>query len=152
METRRIFRKLVTNQFSCLEDFGYFGQRFAFRTVFSKTSYSYCCCSCSFEHEYLGYLSDSGCINEHLYEKIVKSIVNGQCPHVVKVSIYMYLFDSGCINEQLYEKIVKSIVNGLCPHVVKVSIYMYLSDSGCINEQLYRVSKKKVYSSITLLL
>ena len=95
METRRIFRKLVTNQFSCLEDFGYFGQRFAFRTVFSKTSYSYCCCSCSFEHEYLGYLSDSGCINEQLYEKIVKSIINGQCPHVVKVSVYMNLFDSG---------------------------------------------------------
>ena len=82
----------------------------------------------------------------------MNSIVNGQCPHVVKVSIYMYLSDIGCINEQLYEKIVKSIINGQCPHVVKVSIYMYLSDSGCINEQLYRVSKKKVYSCITLLL
>ena len=91
MDVRKIFRKLVTNQFSCLEDFGYFGQRFAFRTVFSKTAYSYCCCSCSFEHEYLGYLSDSGHINEQLYEKIVKSIVEGQCPHVVKVSGYSAL-------------------------------------------------------------
>lgn len=86
MDVKKVFRKLVTNQFSCVEDVGYFGQRFSFRTAFSKTAYSYCCCNCAFEHEYLGYISENGHINETIYEKIVKSIIDGQCPHVVKVS------------------------------------------------------------------
>lgn len=86
IDVRSVFRRLVSNQFTCIEDFGYFGQRFFFRTAFSKTTYSYCCCSCAFEHEYLTYVSDTGQINEFVYEKIVKSIIDGQCPHVVKVS------------------------------------------------------------------
>ena len=47
------------------------------------------------------YVSDSECINEQLYEKIVKSIVIGQCTHVVKVNIHVY---SRHLHGQLYEK------------------------------------------------
>ena len=64
-------------------DVDYSKQKFSFRTVFHKTAYSYCCCSCGFEHEFLDYISDTGEILEEIYEKIVQCIINGECPHAV---------------------------------------------------------------------
>ena len=84
METKLTFRNLVTNKY--MFDFDY-NHRFSFQTVFYKSTYSYCCCSCGFDHEYLDYISESGEINEETYGKIVQSIINGKCPHVDSVSV-----------------------------------------------------------------
>ena len=82
MEPRQEFRNLVTNQY--MKNFDY-AKTFSFQTVFYQTAYSYCCCSCGFEHEYLDYISETGVINEDKYEKIVKSIIDGSCPHTAEV-------------------------------------------------------------------
>ena len=78
METNQEFRNLVTNEY--MTDFNY-GKVFSFQTVFYQTAYSYCCCPCGYEHEYMDYISDTGEINEETYDKIVKSISDGRCPH-----------------------------------------------------------------------
>ena len=78
MEPNQEFRNLVTNEY--MRDFDY-GKGFSFQTVFYKTAYSYCCCPCGYEHEYMDYISDTGEINEETYDKIVKSISDGRCPH-----------------------------------------------------------------------
>ena len=78
MEPNQEFRNLVTNEY--MRDFDY-GKGFSFQTVFYQTAYSYCCCPCGYEHEYMDYISDTGEINEETYDKIVKSISDGRCPH-----------------------------------------------------------------------
>ena len=80
MDVKQMFRCMVSNQF--LPDINYSNCSFSFQTVFHRTAYSYCCCSCGFEHEYFDYISESGDINEDIYEKIVTSIIDGKCPHV----------------------------------------------------------------------
>ena len=84
MNTREIFRKLVTNQY--MPDFDYYGHPFQFNTVSKITPYEYCCCPCAYEHEFVDYISCSGEINEEMCAKIVESITNGHCPHVEHVS------------------------------------------------------------------
>ena len=84
MDVRKRFRNLVTNIY--MPDFDYVNEVFSFQTVFYKTPYSYCCCSCAFDHEFLEYLTDSGEINEALYDKIIQSLVDGVCPHAEKAS------------------------------------------------------------------
>ena len=84
MNTREIFRKLVTNQY--MPDFDYYGFQFQFNTVSKITPYEYCCCTCAYEHEFVDYISCSGEINEEMCTKIVESITNEQCPHVEHVS------------------------------------------------------------------
>ena len=61
MEPNQEFRNLVANEY--MRDFDY-GKGFSFQTVFYKTAYSYCCCPCGYEHEYMDYISDTGEINE----------------------------------------------------------------------------------------
>ena len=78
MDTTRVFQRLVTDQ--SLGSDNLF-KLFSFQTVFYHTPYSYRCCSCAFDHEYLTYISDSGKINDEIYERIVHSIENGKCPH-----------------------------------------------------------------------
>ena len=82
--TRSVVRKLVTNK--TIEDFDYINTKFAFKTVYNVSKYTYRCCPCGFEHEYLDYIGKDGEINEEMYEKIVKSIFDGQCPHVTDVN------------------------------------------------------------------
>ena len=79
MDLTDAFRTLVTNQY--MPDFDYRG-RFQFETVFYKTGYSYACCPCAFQHEFLTYISDDGSIDEKVYEDIVSYIVFGRCTHV----------------------------------------------------------------------
>ena len=78
------FQNLVNNQF--MPSFDYAGTDISFKTVFFISDYSYCCCMCGYEHEYLDYISESGKINEEMYEKIVKCLSEGKCPHVDEMS------------------------------------------------------------------
>ena len=80
------FRNLVTNQF--MENIDYSREKYSFLTVFYTSSSTYCCCSCAHNHEYLEYISDTGEVDENVYETIVKSLANGRCPHAVKVPDY----------------------------------------------------------------
>ena len=61
---------------------------FSFETVFYRTPYSYCCFPCSYQHEYLDYLSDKDDVNQKekhidkpLFECIVQNVADGRCPH-----------------------------------------------------------------------
>ena len=80
LDTKAIFRRLVTNQF--MHGFDYSFQTFSFKTVFYQTHHSYCCCPCAFEHEYV---SDNGSVSEEICEKILECILTGHCPHVEDV-------------------------------------------------------------------
>ena len=80
METKEIFRNLVANQF--MPGFDYVGTTFSFQTLFNKRLYSYKCCPCAFEHEYLECITESGDIDEKLYNRVLLNILNGKCPHV----------------------------------------------------------------------
>ena len=76
---KTILRKLVTGQFMPQSD--HYSRIFGFQTVFHRTTYSYCCCPCAFEHELLDYLSEDGTINEAVFERVLENIVNGKCVH-----------------------------------------------------------------------
>ena len=56
---------------------------FAFKTVFSKCSYSYRCCPCAFEHEFFLYIGEDGrVVDDEIYRRIERSIADGRCSHV----------------------------------------------------------------------
>ena len=74
-----IFDNLVHNRY--MEQFNYKAS-FKFKTVFYNTNYSYSCCSCAFENEFVDYIGEKGELNEDIYSKIVKSIEEGKCPHI----------------------------------------------------------------------
>ena len=80
------FRNLVTNQF--MENIDYAQEKYSFLTVFYTSSSTYCCCSCAHNYEYLEYISDTGEVDENVYENIVKSLANGKCPHADMVPKY----------------------------------------------------------------
>ena len=82
MDTTRVFQSLVNDQSPVLNNLL---KLFSFQTVFYHSPYLYRCCSCAFDHEYLTYISDSGKINEEIYERIIYSIENGKCPHAEQV-------------------------------------------------------------------
>ena len=65
-----------------MEHFDYVHTRFCFQTLFHKTPYSYICCPCSYEHEYFRYISVDNTIDEEMYAKVLKNILNGKCAHV----------------------------------------------------------------------
>ena len=75
-----IFEKLVANIY--VPDLDYFGHCFPFQTVFCISGYSYQCCSCAYEHEFVDYISDNGQIDDEMFCKITKCIADGKCPHV----------------------------------------------------------------------
>ena len=79
-ESRHRFQNLVNGVF--IKDFSYEYKRFTFKTVFYVTPYSYRCCPCSYEFEYLEFISDTGEINETMFQNVLQSLTNGQCPHV----------------------------------------------------------------------
>ena len=78
--TYQVLRNLCLNIF--MPEMDYVNTKFSFKTVFYRTYYSYGCCACAFEHEYLDYLWDDGDISEETFDKIAASIENGECPHV----------------------------------------------------------------------
>ena len=84
MDIKKLLRNLVTNTY--MPDLDYYSNYIAFQTIYyNPGDFVYCCCTCAFEHEYLDYISDSGEINEEIYEKIVQCIIDGKCPHVEQV-------------------------------------------------------------------
>ena len=76
-------RNLVSNRY--MPGFCYRDSFYSFKTVFHKSAYSYCCCPCAFDHEYVGYLSDDGTVNDNLLDRVISNVMNGQCPHVTDV-------------------------------------------------------------------
>ena len=79
-ETQQRFRNLVTGVF--MKDFSYTEVPFSFKTVFYMTPYSYRCCPCIYEFEYVDFISDTGEINGTMFEKMLQSLTDKQCPHV----------------------------------------------------------------------
>ena len=79
-----LLRTLVINE--NLPGFDYTARRFSFRTVFKRESYTYRCCNCAFEHEYMLYISDKGEINKEIFYRVVQNISLGECSHVKDVS------------------------------------------------------------------
>ena len=84
MDTESLLQKL--NQY--IPDLNYASTKFKFKTVFYQTNYSYCICKCGFELEYLEFISVDGKIKKDIYERIMKCIINGKCPHVEQVPKY----------------------------------------------------------------
>lgn len=85
MDVSEVFRGLVTGQYIDGTDYA---TKFTFQTVFYTSPYTYCCCPCGFQHEFLDYIKENGDINEEVYDQIVQSIVDGKCPHVTdKISL-----------------------------------------------------------------
>ena len=79
-----LLRTLVINE--NLPGFNYTAHRFSFRTVFKRESYTYCCCNCAFEHEYMLYISDKGEIIKDIFYRVVQNISLGECSYVKDVS------------------------------------------------------------------
>lgn len=77
-----VFWNLFSNRF--MPGFNYI-RHFSFKTVFYYSLQSYCLCECGFEHEYLDCILENGEVDKELYEKTLKNIANGKCPHVDKV-------------------------------------------------------------------
>ena len=84
MDKAALFREFVAS--NSVSDIDYNSNWFSFMTVFYRSSFAYCFCTCGFEHEYLMYLSDTGKVNEEMFEKLVQSVIDGKCPHVDKAS------------------------------------------------------------------
>ena len=82
MDIQEVFKCLTSSQF--LPGFDY-QTKFSFQTLFYHDRYSYCCCECAFEHEYLDYIAESGDIAESMFKKILESILKGKCPHIDNV-------------------------------------------------------------------
>ena len=75
-----VFRRLVEGQDLQINE------EFFFQTLFFKSSYSYRCCPCAFQHEFFQYISDEGELEQQILENIVKYIRNKECDHIEGVS------------------------------------------------------------------
>ena len=80
MDTRTLFRNLVTGKY--IGDLDYSSGQLSFQTVFHSSPNDYCCCICSYEHEFIDYIAEDGTIDEEMYNKVLENILNGACPHV----------------------------------------------------------------------
>ena len=79
MEKGKIFKALVMSQFDPFQD--YTRGVFSFQTLFYQSIHYYYCCQCSFEHEYIDYVSGTRTIDEEMLERVAQYIINGYCPH-----------------------------------------------------------------------
>ena len=148
MDEKEIFEILVRNGKQDGLDV-YYTHRFSFATVFSIYSYSYCCCPCAFEHEYLDYLSDDG-VNEYMFERIKEAIARGRCEHVDGVlSQYVHetlvtgqhiVAASGVLPDD-YLQVVTKIFN-LLPYMIAVLKKHSLEVENYINS-CYSLAKER---------
>ena len=53
--------------------------------MFHRPLDAYCICTCDYELEYLDFISESGQMNEEIYDRVVQCILNGSCPHATIV-------------------------------------------------------------------
>lgn len=117
--------------------------RFTFQTVFYKTAYTYCCCSCGFQHEFMLYIDDSGAVNEEIFEKIVQNIIDGKCPHVTDKIPAEWLKDTSISGAQIAAAVGTELPeNGKLKGVYEESLR---ADQGIFNVELCAMSliKKK---------
>ena len=82
MDVEKILLNLISGQF--IPEINYGQTEFSFQTVFYCSSYAYCCCTCAFENEFVDYIDEKGELNKEMYARIVKSFVDGACPHAHK--------------------------------------------------------------------
>ena len=80
MDTRTLFRNLVTGKY--IRDYDYYSGLLSFQTVCYSSSSDYCACICSYEHEFIDYVSEDGSVDDDMYNRVLENILNGQCPHV----------------------------------------------------------------------
>ena len=123
------FHNLVNNQF--MPSFDYAGTYLSFWTVFFISDYSYCCCLCGYEHEYLDYISEAGKINEEIYDKIVKCLSEGKCPHVDETSPW-------CLEQTGYYAINIAAAVGT-DQALKDHVTDYLRTEGCRKSSLFHI-------------
>ena len=76
-----VFENLVENRFMPK----YSDYELSFKTVFRMSEYSYRCCRCEYEHEYIQYIGENDKIDREMFEKISRCIINGKCDHVDNV-------------------------------------------------------------------
>ena len=79
MEKGKTFRALVTSKFNPFQD--YTRSVFSFQTLFYQSIHYYYCCQCSFEHEYIDYVSETRTIDKEMLERVAQNIIDGYCPH-----------------------------------------------------------------------
>ena len=80
MDVTKVFRNLAIGHY--MEDFDYITTNFAFKAVYHTNAYSYCFCTCAFEHERIDYIIQPGKINERMYQRVLQCILDGKCEHV----------------------------------------------------------------------
>ena len=80
MDIQETFRCLTTNTF--IPKLEYTKYELRFQTVFKVSEFSYQCCPCALEHEFVTYISNDGTINKEVYDRILQCITEGKCPHV----------------------------------------------------------------------
>ena len=138
MDMKEEFRNLVTKK--CMRGFNY-GKWYGFQTVFYESSYSYICCPCGFEHEFLDYIEDSGDLNEDIYEKIIQSIIDGKCPHTGSVS-------KECVRETGLTALLISAGVGTEPtkytqHFEKRTLKSGYIQAGIFKQNMYQIAFNK---------
>ena len=79
MEKGKRFKALVTSRFNPFLDYTH--GVFSFKTLFYQSIHYYYCCQCSFEHEYIDYVSERRTIDEEMLDRVAQNIINGYCPH-----------------------------------------------------------------------
>ena len=82
-DVRRVLENLTSGNF--MPYFDYRNTSFSFRTLFHSTLIEYSFCPCSYNHEYLNYISPKGDIDKEMFDKIVNCVADGNCPHVAGV-------------------------------------------------------------------
>ena len=136
------FKNLVTNQF--MENVDYAQEKYSFLTVFNTSGSTYRCCSCAQDHEYLEYISDTGEVDENVYENIVKCLAKGRCPHgdtipeyqLVPTSITaMHIAAAVGTERAVKENIDKCYPNSR--HILKCGIFqLYPFDTAMLKNQI----------------
>ena len=92
MEKGKRFKALVTSRFNPFQD--YTRGVFSFKTLFYQSIHYYYCCQCSFEHEYIDYVSETRTIDEEMLDRVAQNIINGYCPHAKITFPHNYLLES----------------------------------------------------------
>ena len=119
------FRYMITKKdFTDIENIC--NHSFAFQTVFFKCGPSYCYCRCAFDHEYFSYISDSGDVDKEKFDKLVRAVKDGYCPHTSKVRNKCYLRETSVNGIHIatalgFKSLTETFVSRLYERKVRVS-------------------------------
>ena len=119
---------------------------FSFRTLFFKSSYSYRCCACAFQHEFFQYLSDEGKVADHsMYNKTVRNVRNGECYHV-KDTTGEYIQETSVQKHHVYIAVHKSDFDSNMFFGSKTSVLK--SRTGLLRLTEYEIAVQKINQSL----